>query len=159
MHESKGLISAALIALMKTNGYRKRKLTWHKQTTDTILVFHVEKNRWGANRYDIELGIYLRSLGEELTPPINRCQIQPIFEKLVPDMYEYRQACDFDYPSFTTEDRLERVKKYVSDVALPWLDNHSTLPALQQLVQNDYQSLFSQILIIRATYDYLRGTA
>lgn len=159
MHESKSQISAVLTTLMKTNGYRKRNLSWHKQTADTILVFHIEKNRWGANQYDIEMGIYLRSLGDELTPPIFRCQIQPFFEKIVPDVYEYRQVCDFEYPSFTTVERLERIKGYASEIALPWLDSHSTLPALKLLAQKDYQSLSPHILFIRATYDYLREVA
>jgi len=72
-----------------------------------------------------------------LTPPIFRCQIRPFFEKLVPDRYEYRQICDFEYPAFTTDERLERIKEYATEIALPWLDSYSTLPALKQLAQND----------------------
>jgi hypothetical protein len=158
MHESKTQIRVVLSTLMKTSGYRKRSgLTWHKQTPDTILVVHVEKNRWGANRYDIDLGIYVRVLGEALTPPINHCQILASLETLVPDIYEFRQVCDFDYLSFTTEERLERLKEFVAEVALPWLEQHSTLAALEKMALSEYQELMSQMFIIRATYDYLRG--
>ena len=160
MHESKTQIRVVLSTLMKTSGYRKRSgLTWHKQTPDTILVVHVEKNRWGADRYDIDLGIYVRVLGEELTPPTNHCQILASLERLVPDLYEFRQVCDFEYPSFTTEERLVRLKEFVAEVALPWLEHHSTLSALRKLAQSEYQQLLSQMLIIRVTYDYLHRTS
>ena len=43
--------------LLKQHGYRKRALTWHKPCSDTILVFHAEKNRWGAAGYGVMIGV------------------------------------------------------------------------------------------------------
>jgi len=88
VHESKKQLGAALSPLFKQNGYRKRALTWHKPCSDAILVFHAEKNRWGANDYTFHLGIYLSTLGPEVTPPHYRCQVQVRLNRLVPDTGE-----------------------------------------------------------------------
>ncbi len=159
MHSSKAQIATALTPIMKAQGYAKQGLTWRRQTIDTILVFHVEKSRWGANDYTINLGIYLRSLGDERAPRVNRCQVQASLEKLMPNASECRQVCDFEYPSFTTEERLERLSGYVAKIALPWLESHATINSLRQLAQIDYNKLLPLIQILRVTYDYLRGTA
>jgi hypothetical protein len=47
MHET-------LAPILKANANRKRGLTWHKQLADTILVFHADKSRWGADQYSFE---------------------------------------------------------------------------------------------------------
>ena len=156
MHESKRQIGVKLAAVMKANGYRKRNLSWHKQLIDTILVFHGEKNRWGANNFSFHCGIYLRNLGDELTPPYYRCPIQAYLEDLVPDKFECRQICDFDSTSYTLYDRLEKIAEYVSTTALPWLEMYSTLSALRQLSQN-YESIYPRVRIWRVVLDYLRN--
>jgi hypothetical protein len=140
------LISLGLASIMKANGYRKRHLTWHKQQVDTILVFHGEKSRWGANKYSFSCGIYLRSLGDELTPLHYHCRIQANLENLVKDKFEFRQVCDFEYHALTLPERLERLVEYVSVTALPWLDTYSSLPALQKLAQ-DYHEIYPQVII------------
>jgi hypothetical protein len=148
-------IANSLSPLLKANGYKKRNFTWRKLTTDTFLVFHIEKYRWGANYYNITLGIYIHELGRDPTPSINKCQIQSSLEKLIPDIYDFRQVSDFHYPSYTTAERFERLIGFVSEIALPWLDRYSTFTYLQQLAKNEYRELSSRMLIFRGTYDYL----
>ncbi|HYE68676.1 MAG TPA: DUF4304 domain-containing protein [Anaerovoracaceae bacterium] len=158
MHESKRQIGIALAPIMKANGYHKRGLTWHKQQPDTILVFHGEKSRWGADQYSFECGIYLRSLGDDLTPLYYRCHIRANLENLVPDKYECRQICDFEYGSFTVPERLDRIAEYVSTVALPWLDSYATLPSLRQLAQ-DYQKVYPRVIIWIDVLSFLQNVA
>lgn len=146
MHESKWQIGLVLAPIMKANGYRKKGLSWHKQHPDTILVFHVGKSRWGANRHSLECGIYLRRLGDDLKPLHYYCHIRANLENLVPDKYEFRQICDFEYGTFTVAERLDRITNYVSTIALPWLDSYATLPSLRQLAQ-DYQIIFPCVII------------
>jgi hypothetical protein len=158
MHESKQQIGFVLAPIMKANGYRKRGLTWHKQQTDTILVFHGEKSRWGADDYSFECGIYLRSLGDDLTPLHYRCHIRANLENLVSDKYECRQICDFEYGAFTVAERLDRLKDYVSTIALPWLDLYGTLPSLCQLGQ-DYKKIYPRVIIGYDVLFFLQNVA
>ncbi|MFN8405358.1 MAG: DUF4304 domain-containing protein [Anaerolineales bacterium] len=157
MHESKHQIEVALVPVMKSNGYKKRKLTWHKQSPETILVFYCEKNRWGANRYSFLLGVYFYSLGGELTPPHYRCDVQVDLYTLVSNQEKFRQVVDFDSSFFTADERLTSIIEFVTNYALPWLDKHSTLDTLSNLTIEDYNSLLPRIQMARRTYDYLRG--
>ncbi|HEY2586053.1 MAG TPA: DUF4304 domain-containing protein [Tepidisphaeraceae bacterium] len=157
MHDSKKQLSTALSPLLREHGFRRRALTWHKTCTDTILVFHVEKNRWGANRYTFHLGVYIRALGSELTPPHYRCPVQIDLDSLVPDPERLQQASNFEDPSANTADRLSTIVELVASYALPWLEQHSTLRALNALAQGDYDALLPRVRVFRSAHDYLRG--
>jgi hypothetical protein len=156
MQESKRQIGQKLATIMKADGYRKRSITWFKQQPDTILVFHGEKNRWGANRYSFSCGIYLTRLGDNLAPPISRCHIQADLEDLVPDKFECRQVSDFDYQSFTLHERLAKITEYVAMTALPWLNGHSTLFALQEVARN-YENNYPRIRILYPVLLFLQN--
>ena len=156
MHESKKQLGAALSPLLKQHGYRKRGLTWHKPGSDTVLVFHAEKSRWGADDYTFHLGIYITELGFEATPPHYRCHVQVRLNCLVPDRSELERASNFEDTSLDLADRLPRIIELVASYALPWLEQHSTIPTLSALAQCDYDILLPRILVFRAAYDHLR---
>src|SRR5688572_9425442 len=65
----------ALAALLKPLGFRKRRATWHRATPDTIQTINVQGSQWGPEYY-LNVGTYLRALGEETTPPEFRCHIR-----------------------------------------------------------------------------------
>jgi hypothetical protein len=120
------------------------------------LVFHAEKNRWGADDYTFHLGIYIRELGPEATPPHYRCPVQVRLDRLVPDDSELERASNFEDTSFDIADRLPRIVELVASYALPWLEQHSTLLALSALAQCDYDILLPRVQVFRAAYDRLR---
>ena len=156
MHESKKQLGLALAPLLKRHGYRKRALTWHKRCLDTVLVFHAEKNRWGAEDYTFHLGVYSRTLGSEATPSFYRCPVQVRLDRLVPDTGELDRASNFEDASLDVVDRLSLITELVASYALPWLEQHSTLASLSALAQRDYDILLPRVQIFRAAYDYLR---
>lgn len=138
MQDSRQLIGITIAPLMKASGYRKQRLTWHKRTEDTILVYSAQKSSWGGDLYYFHSGIYLRSLGDEITPPYYRCHIQANLEELVPNKFECRQVCDFEYPVFELSERLIKLAEYTSQIMVPWLDTHSSLEALHRAAEADY---------------------
>ena len=156
VHESKKQLGAALSPLLKQHSYRKRALTWQKLCLDTILVFHAEKNRWGADDYTFHLGVYIRELGPEVTPPHYRCPVQVRLNRLVPDTGELEQVSNFEDTSLDMADRLPRIAGLVASYALPWLEKHSTLPALSALARCDYDILLPRVQVFRAAYDHLQ---
>jgi hypothetical protein len=61
---------------LKTHGFKKIRTTWHKTTDTLILVFNIQGSQWSTEDYYINLGIYLKSLGNESAPPEYRCHIR-----------------------------------------------------------------------------------
>uniref|UniRef100_UPI003783FF13 DUF4304 domain-containing protein n=1 Tax=Prosthecobacter sp. TaxID=1965333 RepID=UPI003783FF13 len=159
MHESKKQISAALSPLLKEHGYKKRALTWHRLCPDAVLTFHVEKNRWGADQYSCHMGIYIRQMGIETSPPHFRCQIRTQLDRIVTDVETIDEALNFEGISLEQSVRISRIVEAVNTHALPWLEQHSTLTALVNLTRCDYDKLLPRILIYRAAYDHLRQIA
>ena len=157
MHESKHQIEVALAPVIKAHDYRKRRLTWYKSCPGTILIFHCEKNRWGANSYSFFTGICLNCVEQERIPLYYQCPILADLDKLVPNKFELRQFGDFDYQlSIAAIERISLLVELISVYALPWLESHSTLSQLSELAQADYELLLPKVRIFRHTYDYLR---
>ena len=65
----------ALAVLLKPLGFKKTRGTWHRTTEDTIQIINVQGSQWGPEYY-LNVGTYLRALGEELTPPEYRCHVR-----------------------------------------------------------------------------------
>ena len=157
MHDSKKQIGHALSPLLKQHGFRKSALTWHKRSAEVISVFHVEKNRWGADCYSFHLGAYLRALGSEESPPRYRCPVQTSLDRLVRDPDLLERAADFEDASFGPSDRLSQIVAVVSAYALPWLERYSHVHELTVLMRTDYGSLLPRVQVFREAYDYLRS--
>lgn len=68
-------IEAAISAPLKAARFRKKARTWHRINDGTIDVFNIQKSPYGDGLY-LNLGVYLTSLGPELSPPEYRCHIQ-----------------------------------------------------------------------------------
>ena len=156
MHESKKQLGQALSPLLKQHGFKKSAMTWHKRSGEVISVFHVEKNRWGADHYSFHLGAYLRALGSEESPPRHRCPVQTTLDRLVPDRDVLERAADFEDASLGLSDHLAQIVVAVSAYALPWLERYSDVRALTVLMRADYTSLLPRVQVFREAYDYLR---
>ena len=156
MHKSQRQISDFLKPGLKARGFQKHRLTWHKRMAETILVFQVEKNRWGGNKYDVHLGIYPDPPEETFRPAYHECPIQAELVRLVPDRFEFRRILDFDDTSFTLEERLAQIEQMVSQHGLPWLNRYSALSELYRLAQLEYEELYPPVFMWRTTYDHLR---
>lgn len=72
---AKDVMVEALKPLLKMHRFKKTRTTWHKEIEDFILVFNVQGSQWGEDYY-INLGVYFKALGKELTPSENICHIQ-----------------------------------------------------------------------------------
>jgi hypothetical protein len=65
---------------MKSRGFRKSRTTWRKDLGDIIAVFNVQTSQWGTADYYINLGVYLRCLGEHSAPPEYKCHVRTRIE-------------------------------------------------------------------------------
>jgi hypothetical protein len=112
----------------------------------------------GANRYSFHRGVYLRALGQELTPPFFRCPVQVTLDQIAPDPAYVDRISDFEERSLSTSDRIGAIAAAVETYAIPWLEAHSTIRGLKTLVVIDRDALLPRVLMWRVTYDYLRGS-
>jgi hypothetical protein len=63
----------ALAPLLKDLGFKKQRFNWRKDLDESIAVLNVQISSWGDRSYYVNVGIYLKALGEEVSPPHNRC--------------------------------------------------------------------------------------
>jgi hypothetical protein len=80
-------IERAVASMAKPRGYRKSARTWHKACPESVLVLNLQKSQWGEPQLYINLGVYLRDLGPEVTPPEHRCHIRARLERVCPPEY------------------------------------------------------------------------
>jgi hypothetical protein len=106
---SKNEIIEALKTHFKIAGFKKLSSNWFKETKDTVLVFNVQSSQWGLEYY-INLGIYIKALGDELKPPVYRCHIQ----------------CRIEHEDYNN------IQKIVVD-SLEWFYKHDKILKLKQL--------------------------
>lgn len=74
-------LEEAIAPSLKANGFKKKAKTWWRQSPDVIHVLNLQKSSYGDMLY-VNLGIYLKALGEELTPPENRCHVRVRLERV-----------------------------------------------------------------------------
>jgi len=79
-------LETTISSRMKSLGFRKKAQTWRRSTSDSIQVVNLQKNPYGEQLY-VNLGLFICTLGTELSPPENRCHIQARLERVVPDTF------------------------------------------------------------------------
>jgi len=113
-------VEIAIAPELKLRGFKKKARTWWRTTDDSIQVINLQKSAYGEALYT-NLGIYVRSLGSELSPPEYRCHIRARLEKVTPDSLHLpiRCATAIGQPS---EELLEALLSY----GVGWLEALAT---------------------------------
>jgi len=160
MTDSKKLLVAALAPLLKARGYKKKAATWHLTEPETVLTFNVQQSQWSMMFY-LNLGVYLRSIGDETQPAESSCHIRTRLSALVPDRARLIALLDFDkvVPGFENTDspldsRLHEITEAVNVHGLSWLDSLTSLDRITAFLRSDKakKTLISQPLL-RRVYD------
>lgn len=68
----------------KKAGFIKRGQTWYLDGKDVLVVTNLQKNDW-AESYYINVGFWLKALGETSFPPYNHCHLSYRIESLFPE--------------------------------------------------------------------------
>lgn len=102
----------ALKPFLKKHKFNKTRTTWHRVEENSISVFNIQGSQWGDDYY-INLGVYLRALGAELTPPVNLCHMQ---RRLI---YENKHVDE------------------IVDEAMSWFEIHGNISTLKELYKEN----------------------
>ena len=98
---------------MKRRGFRKTRTPWRKDSGDVIAVFNVQTSQWDSADYYLNLGVYLKCLGDDLAPPEYKCHVRT---RLQPE-------------DMATADIVDR--------AMSWFDARATLSEVRALAEDD----------------------
>jgi hypothetical protein len=68
-------LEQAIAGILKPLGYTKRAAAWHRDRNQVVSVLNLQKSQWGDDWY-LNLGVYLKALGEESRPAEARCHVR-----------------------------------------------------------------------------------
>ena len=71
---------------LKVQGFRKRARTWWRDREETIQILNLQKSPFGERLY-INLGVYVRQLGQESRPAAHNCHVQTRLELAADERY------------------------------------------------------------------------
>lgn len=112
--------------LFKAEGFKKSKSNWYKLTNDLIFVFNVQASLY-SEEYYINVGIYIKALGNESTPPEFRCHIRSRINDIKPFEEIFKEAMEW----FQIHDSMEKLKE---------LNYNNKLPLTTTIAATDYLS-------------------
>lgn len=75
-------LEISIASPLKALGFRKKARTWWRTTEDTVCFLNLQKSPYGERLY-VNLGVYLRALGQEPNPSANSCHVQVRLERVV----------------------------------------------------------------------------
>jgi len=117
-------VEHAVAKLLKPLGFKKTRATWRRPSAETVLVVNVQKFEFGPRLF-VNLGVYLRRLGAETTPPEYRCHIRARLDRVVEDASSLVDALDLE-SKLSDEQRQRCVVDAIVLFGLHWLEARET---------------------------------
>jgi hypothetical protein len=128
---------------LKEIGFKKKGATWHRANSDFIQVVNIQGSQWSKIFY-INLGVYLKQLGDEQTPVEYKCHIRTRLSQLVPDLNRLNELCDIHSSDFEGFDRSE-LQDLLINYGVSWLDKCCTQDGIKNEI-NLGRSMISKIV-------------
>ncbi len=91
---------------------------------------NLQGSQWSTIFY-INLGVYLKSLGDNFRPATYNCHLQTRLSQLVPDQHYLSELLDIYKKRFDEIDRSDLISVLL-DHGLPWLEECSTESGLKK---------------------------
>lgn len=105
-------------APLESAGFIKKGQSWYLNGEDTIVVVNLQKCDWGE-WYFINIGIWLKALGEEVFPQAHRCHLSHRLEAYFPEQRELIQSgCRLDAETSKT---LTELVEFIHRQVIPFL--------------------------------------
>ncbi len=115
---------------LKALGFRKKARNWWRLNADTIRVINLQKSSYGERIY-INLGVYLRELGQEERPPEYRCHIRTRLETVVREDFWN----DIASAESATPPSAALVEAVLND-GVAWLEQLSTVDGIRNFIKS-----------------------
>ncbi len=126
------ILQEAFSPIFKRYGYKKHGATWHHDNKELISCFNIQGSQWSKAFY-LNLGIYIKALGDKSFPNEYECHVRLRIEGLVDERSKVHQLLDFEN-SLPQESRLKELTKIVEDKVIPWFQKISTSEDLRKMI-------------------------
>ncbi len=114
-----------------------RASTWHKSLPDSILVVDLQKSQYGLQYY-LNLGIWLKQLGEAQAPKEHQCHIRLRATALPAKGAKLlEQALDLEDMSISPEQREKVLVEYIQKEVLPFMEVTGTVEGASTALAGD----------------------
>ena len=124
-------LSAQIAQPLKALGFTKKSDNWWRQSQDAVQVLNIQKSPYGERIY-VNLGIYLKALGTETSPPERRCHVRIRLEQIAdPGLWNEIASAAAD-----TEPTPALIAAVVHD-GCNWLSRLSTLAGVRDYIESD----------------------
>jgi hypothetical protein len=135
MKDSTALVRTAMARELRKAGYKVRTNTWCKPCQDTLLVVNLQKSQFGDVHY-INLGVWVRLLGENEAPKEYQCHIRQRATSLRTEKAKaLERALNFVDTEMSPEERETLIAECMRTEAIPFLESLATLEGIQAAVE------------------------
>jgi hypothetical protein len=117
-------LEQAIARILKPLGYAKRGATWHRDRDALVSVLNLQKSQWGEDWY-LNLGVYLKRLGDEARPSEARCHVRCRASSLSGREVPRDPAA---------------LAAMVEEVAVPWPDGLSTEEGVATFLASEFST-------------------
>lgn len=117
--------------------FRKKADTWYYDCPETLLVANLQKSQYGDS-YFINLGVWLKSLGESSAPKENHCHIRIRLESIMGKSIE--QALNMEYVGLDEVERNQIIEAAIESAAIPFLMSCNTIDKIKCQLDNGHLS-------------------
>jgi len=120
-------VKAILKRTLHEAGFVGNASTWHKSLSETILVVDLQKSQYGPQYY-LNLGIWLKQLGETQNPKEHQCHIRLRATSLPSEGAKLlERALDLEDMSMSAEQREKVIVEYMQSEVLPFMEMAATV--------------------------------
>jgi hypothetical protein len=123
-------LELAIVTPLRSAGFTKKARSWRRNVDKTIQVINLQKSSFGDRLY-VNLGVYVRALGPETSPPHNRCHVQVRLERVADPA---RQLAVSSAESGTTP-AMALIDAVVVD-GVAWLDGLSSRDGIRKYLES-----------------------
>ena len=119
---------------LKAAGFKKKRpTTWYRDGAETICVVNLQKSPYG-NEFYVNIGLWLKALGDNDKPVEYHCHIRTRWEELIPeDEFKIKRLLDLEDMSMFDEDRVKEIPRLLQSYIFPFFAKVDTLKKIRAM--------------------------
>ena len=131
---------------LKRMGFLKTARTWRRTSPSVVQVLNLQKSPWGPAPLYVNLGVYFRRFGPDMSPSENQCHVRARLER-VASPTRWNAICALAADQAPSE---EAVAALLED-GISWLDSFASEGGLQRFLASSMaKSVFVDRLVREA---------
>lgn len=127
------------LARLKESDFKKRSSTWELRNAETLFVINLQKSQYGL-LYFINVGVWLRALGEAAFPRTELCHLHARANGLIPQKWHRIDDLLNLEVAMPNDQRISELHDILVTDLLPVMRACETVQGARAVVHSDYGS-------------------